>query len=203
MKYIGLFILGVMSFRTSQILIRIPILNYLNSNLAFSMFSLRYGLLVATIIVLTSGIFEEGGRFLFRNFLIGDEGKPVNLGKNKSILDPVVFGLGHGLCEAAYFFLPLIGSYSFMVLLPGLMERVIAIVFHVGMTVLVFKGFEVGKKYSYTLLAMLIHSAFNYVIVLNNIFKFGFGFMYGIWIIADIILMIWVYKQRNVFRRME
>lgn len=90
-----------------------------------------------------------------------------------------------------------------MVLLPGLMERVIAIVFHVGMTVLVFKGFEVGKKYSYTLLAMLIHSAFNYVIVLNNIFKFGFGFMYGIWIIADIILMIWVYKQRNVFRRME
>ena len=61
--------LGVLAFVVSQILIRIPILNYVNgTSTDFQMFSVMQPILFAVLLSISAGIFEEIGSF-YRNAL--------------------------------------------------------------------------------------------------------------------------------------
>ena len=151
LRYLYLLFLGFLSFFISQILIRIPLLNtFLYKNPHFIVFQIQNPLLTGCIIAVSAGIFEESFRFIFRKFLVGNSIK---------ISEPVTFGLGHSLMEIIYIFIPVILSSGLSVISPlAVAERVIATIFHIELSVIVWNGFLVNKKYLYLLSAVLLHS---------------------------------------------
>ena len=155
LRYLYLFLLGFLSFFSSQILIRIPLLNNLYKNPHFAVFQINNALLTGCLIAISAGIFEEVFRFLFRKFLVKESIK---------ISEPVIFGLGHSLMEIIYIFVPVI-------LASGL--SVIATIFHIELSIIVWNGFLANKKYLYLLLAILLHSLCDILIPVAASFGIG------------------------------
>ena len=150
LRYLYLFVLGFLSFLVSQILIRIPLLGILTKNPKFVIFQINNALLVGCLIAVSAGVFEEVFRFLFRQFLIRESVK---------ISEPIIFGLGHSLMEIIYIFAPIIISSGLSMISPlGIIERVIATLIHIELSIIVWNGFLANKKYLYLLLAVLPHS---------------------------------------------
>ena len=150
LRYLYLFVLGLLSFLVSQILIRVPLLGILTKNPRFIIFQINNALLVGCLIAVSAGIFEEVFRFLFRRFLVREGVK---------ISEPIIFGLGHSLMEIIYIFAPVILSSSLSVISPlGIIERIIATLIHIELSIIIWNGFLVNKKYLYLLLAILLHS---------------------------------------------
>ena len=150
LRYLYLFVLGLLSFLVSQILIRIPLLGILTKNPKFIIFQINNALLVGCLIAISAGIFEEVFRFLFRRFLVREGVK---------ISEPIIFGLGHSFMEIIYIFAPVILSSGLSVISPlGIIERIIATLIHIELSIIIWNGFLVNKKYLYLLLAILLHS---------------------------------------------
>ena len=150
LRYLYLFVLGFLSFLVSQILTRIPLLGILTKNPKFIIFQINNALLVGCLIAISAGVFEEVFRFLFRRFLVREGVK---------ISEPIIFGLGHSLMEIIYIFAPVILSSGLSVISPlGIIERVIATLIHIELSIIIWNGFLVNKKYLYLLLAVLLHS---------------------------------------------
>ena len=63
------------------------------SVIAFLTANQNWVLPVSILIVLSAGVFEEGFRFLFKKFLQRPDKSPYS--------QPLVFCVGHALCEAA------------------------------------------------------------------------------------------------------
>ena len=150
LRYLYLFVLGLLSFLVSQILTRIPLLGILTKNPKFIIFQINNALLVGCLIAVSAGVFEEVFRFLFRRFLVREGVK---------ISEPIIFGLGHSLMEIIYIFAPVILSSGLSVIRPlGIIERIIATLIHIELSIIIWNGFLVNKKYLYLLLAVLLHS---------------------------------------------
>ena len=150
LRYLYLFVLGFLSFLVSQVLIRVPLLGILTKNPQFIIFQINNALLVGCLIAVSAGVFEEVFRFLFRQFLIRESVK---------ISEPIIFGLGHSIMEIIYIFTPVIISSGFSVISPlGIIERIIATLIHIELSIIVWNGFLANKKYLYLLLAILLHS---------------------------------------------
>ncbi len=150
LRYLYLFVLGFLSFLVSQILTRIPLLGILTKNPKFIIFQINNALLVGCLIAISAGIFEEVFRFLFRRFLVREGVK---------ISEPIIFGLGHSLMEIIYIFTPVILSSGLSVISPlGIIERIIATLIHIELSIIIWNGFLANKKYLYLLLAVLLHS---------------------------------------------
>ena len=65
------YMLGVLAFVVSQILIRIPILNYVNGNSTeFQMFSVMQPVLFVLLLSISAGIFEEIARFIAMRYFM-------------------------------------------------------------------------------------------------------------------------------------
>ena len=82
LRYLYLFVLGLLSFLVSQILTRIPLLGILTKNPKFIIFQINNALLVGCLIAVSAGVFEEVFRFLFRRFLVREGVK---------ISEPIIF----------------------------------------------------------------------------------------------------------------
>lgn len=150
LRYIYLLMLGFLSFFISQIMLRIPLLNFLAKNPGFVVFQLQNTLLVGCLIAISAGVFEEVFRFLFRRFLVRDSIK---------IAEPVIFGLGHSLMEIIYIFTPVVLASGLSVISPlAVVERIFATLLHIEFSIIIWNGFLVNKKYLYLLLAVLLHS---------------------------------------------
>lgn len=156
LRYIYLLMLGFLSFFISQIMLRIPLLNFLAKNPGFVVFQLQNALLVGCLIAISAGVFEEVFRFLFRRFLIRDSIK---------IAEPVIFGLGHSLMEIIYIFTPVVLASGLSVISPlAVVERIFATLLHIEFSIIIWNGFLVNKKYSYLFLAILLHSLCDIII---------------------------------------
>ncbi len=85
------YMLGVLAFVVSQILIRIPILNYVNgTSTNFQMFSVMQPVLFVLLLSLSAGIFEEIARFIAMRYFM----------KQRDWQSGFLFGAGHGGIEA-------------------------------------------------------------------------------------------------------
>ena len=156
LRYIYLLMLGFLSFFISQIMLRIPLLNFLAKNPGFVVFQLQNALLVGCLIAISAGVFEEVFRFLFRRFLIRDSIK---------IAEPVIFGLGHSLMEIIYIFTPVVLASGLSVISPlAVVERIFATLLHIEFSIIIWNGFLVNKKYLYLFLAVLLHSLCDIII---------------------------------------
>jgi uncharacterized membrane protein YhfC len=122
---------------------------------------------------LTAGIFEEGSRWLAFRFLV----------KDHRLENGLMYGAGHGGIEsillvglsvlstaiAAYFYpqvfssiqLDIIAATPPWIALVGLWERLAAMAFHIGMSVLVLESFRRKQPY-YVGVAMAGHFFFNF-----------------------------------------
>ena len=76
----------------------------------------------------------------------------------------------------------------------GLYERLLAVIFHIGMTLLIWLGFNRMEKYRYLILAIFLHGFFDYFIILKNIFGFSNLILYGSWTLLCIFILIFIFK---------
>lgn len=157
------FLLGALAFVFSQVLIRIPILQYLqDNNTNYMAFSENNPVLFALIIMgLSAGIFEEFARYFMMTFFM----------KHRDWRSGFLFGMGHGGIEAillvgisALFILVSSPSDTFdMYLFVGGIERLFAILLHIGLSIMVLQGI-VQRKFFYIILAIIIHALVNTLI---------------------------------------
>lgn len=149
------FLLGILAFIGSQVLIRIPLLQYLQGNsTAYSMFQAMHPVLFAIVIGLTAGIFEEMARFFIMQFFM----------KQRDWQSGFLFGAGHGGVEAVLF----VGISAFTMMFSstanvynteffiGGIERFFAMLLHIGLSIIVLQG-VVQRKFLYVVLAIIIH----------------------------------------------
>ena len=83
-------------------------------------------LLIGVLIAFSAGVFEEGFRFLFKQVII----KP----RESAISQPIIFGLGHGIAEALIILGPAFVIAPISQLGVAILERFLAIILHVALT---------------------------------------------------------------------
>jgi len=156
------FLVGMSAFFISQILIRLPILQFILPHFLwferFQYAKIPYFLFLG----FTAGIFEETARLIFFKLFLKD---------HYQLYDGLAFGLGHGGIEAmllvglnaiAYLILNPLGKAGLettdsLSILAGGIERIFAITYHVGATLLILYGIRQGKSILFTLFAILLH----------------------------------------------
>ncbi len=195
-RAILVFFLGALCFLITQVFTRVPLLGWLQSEPGFILWAMSIPLLSGMLIALTAGIFEESGRFAFKALFL----KPAHT----RIWEPVIFGLGHGLCEAIWMFSMVWGSISVLqpsqLILP-IAERVFAITMHVGFSVMVWNGFQLEKRIRYLVLAILAHGAVDALIPLAGMFGWGVLALEGILAVVAGLLLIYMIYSRKYYRK--
>lgn len=190
-KRIYTFILGALCFIISQPLLRLPILNYLQGSTKFTLFYTLNPLLVGILIAFSAGIFEEGFRFLFKSYLL----KPVKT----DILEAITFGLGHGLAEAIIILGPFLFTVPFQSLTLGILERILAIILHIGLTVIVWNGFQLNKKIKYLIIAIVLHGSVNSLIPILSSTENAIILIEGALLLTDIFIITYIYKSKKIY----
>lgn len=149
------FLLGVIAFVGSQILFRIPILQYLqNNSISYTKFSVVQPVLFVILIGLSAGIVEEIAGFIMIRYFM----------KQRDWQAGFLFGAGHGGIEALLLVgvsvVPILFSITAPVLgtqlFVGGIERLFAMLLHIGLSIIVLQG-VVKRKFFYVLMAILIH----------------------------------------------
>ena len=162
-KLVVPFLLGVIGFLVSQVVLRLPLLAIIQSTAGYAAFATVQPLLATLLVCLSAGLFEETARYLLlRNYNKHFAG--FNLGV------PLAYGLGHGGLEAVL----LVGANCLVAMFtPGMVgvvtgpmdalagvERISAMMFHVGASIVIYQGVTRHKP-GYLVLAILLHTAYN------------------------------------------
>lgn len=190
-----LFFIGALAFFISQICIRIPVLTLVLPQFTwFQVLPLMpwaYGLFLGG----TAALFEEGARWIAMALLERRRRRHsgMALSGQECFRDGAVFGLGHGGIEAML----LVGLNAVVLLgvtvvtalsggealpLPADAggpfiagaERIFAMAFHIGASVIVMYGVRMGKAVRCFLLAFILHMAMDAaVVILPAVFRAG------------------------------
>ncbi|MCR1899678.1 YhfC family intramembrane metalloprotease [Irregularibacter muris] len=174
-------LVGGLTFFITQILIRIPALNYLNFRPWYIVHIASNTWILGLFLGFTAALFEEGGRFLAMRTLLRER---ITWFKG------FAFGVGHGGIEAILLVgVPYIkecitqfttGTSTLQmlsyknILLAGV-ERLLAMTIHVGLTFLVLYGIK-KKKIIYFLYALVAHTLVDAPIlwIRNPLFLWGY-----------------------------
>lgn len=189
------FFLGAACFIISQPLLRLPILQKLQQSTDFTLAYALNPILIGILIAFSAGLFEEGFRCLFKQFLL----KPIAC----PFAQPVIFGLGHGIAEAVYILGPAFQLIPPAQLELAVLERILAIILHVSLTVIVWNGFQKGQTGLYLLLAIAVHGGINSLIPLFASHPNAVMLIEGALFIADIGLIVYVWRSRKYYVKEE
>lgn len=156
------FLLGVLAFSISQLLLRIPLLDLLQKHsTTYILIGSTKPILFALILGFSAGIFEELARYLLMKFFM----------KKKDWTSGFIFGLGHGGVEAVLFlglgaltalFSPVSFIYGGEYFLGGA-ERFFAITLHISLSIIVLRS-VVERRIVFLIVAILIHGITNSLI---------------------------------------
>lgn len=198
---------GALMFTISQIVLRIPILQYLNKQPGVISFAKSNTIVYMLLIALSAGVFEEVARFVGMKYMLKDK---------LSWKNGIAFGIGHGGIEAILIVgityianivasilingghkIPqasiIIDTPSYMFLIGG-MERAFTIALHMALTMIVLEG-VMKKQKKYLGYAILLHTLVDFVAVCNkNIF-----IIEGFTCVVAIISVISLIKSKNKF----
>lgn len=156
---------GALTFCFFQVLVRIPLLQLVLRNQAWYIaFSQTQPILYALFLGATAALFEEGGRFVVMSLF---------LKKQRSPLDGVAFGVGHGGIEALLFAginaILMLATQTFTatpnLIFAGGVERLSAMAMQIGFSVMVMKSVR-EKNILWLLLAFAIHTVSDFGVVL-------------------------------------
>lgn len=221
-QFVKPFLVGALVFLVSQVVLRIPLLNGVVAKTDwFYNMSVLNPILYAVFLGLTVGIFEEVGRFI--GFEIGlkknrrwYDGIAFGLGHGgiEAILFAgissiqnlyVIFSLNNGTFNSS-----LVGaseetvrgifdSTSSIMVLYGGIERISAIIMHIGFTMLVLYGINKGKKALYLLWAILAHGVVDTTVVVVQQAGASIHMVELICIVFAIILLFGTIKVKGRF----
>lgn len=193
------FVLGVATFLVSQVFTRIPLLTYLKTTPGFVAFSLAQPALVAVLVALSAGVFEEGGRYVAMTLAR----------RHRTYADALAFGMGHGGVEAV-----LVGLNSLYVLVsrpdilaansPGMIalsgiERLLAMTLHIGLSVLVMHAVA-HKKPLWLGVALLLHTLVDAAVGLFPLWGLGFAAIEGWLALCTLVTAVLALGLRRAFR---
>lgn len=187
------FLMGAACFIISQPLLRLPILQHIQKSTSFVLAYTLNPLLIGILVALSAGIFEEGFRFLFKQFFI----KPSECGFEQ----PIIFGLGHGITEALIILIPALSLAPVSQLGLAFLERVLAIILHVNLTILVWNGFQKKQKMLYLLIAIVIHGFVDSLIPVFSSFPNSVLLIEGTLAVVDILMTGYSYYSRKYYVR--
>jgi len=197
-RFVFVFFLGALCFLITQVFTRVPLLNWIQGEPGFLIWSMTYPLFSGVLIPFTAGIFEESGRFAFKSLAL----KPAQ----SQISEPIIFGLGHGLCEVVWIFSAFWGSISLLqpsqLILP-VVERLLAIAIHVGFSMMIWNGFQLDKRVRYLILAIAGHGLVDAFIPLAGKFGWGVFALEGIIAVIAGLLLIYVFYSKKYYRKEE
>lgn len=185
------FLMGGICFTVAQPLLRMPILNLLQNSTKIVLYSNIYPILVGVLIALSAGIFEEGFRFVFKKTLFKKDNMDIGI--------PILFGLGHGLTEAIMILFPAFQVLPMSGWILPLVERILAIAIHIGLTVIVWNGFALDKRIKYLLIAIFTHGAINSTIPILSLFTKSILLIEGMFLVIAILMVIYVYGSRKIY----
>ena len=197
------FLLGVLAFVVSQMLLRLPLLEFLQKNSTdFIFFSMTQPVLFAILLGLSAGVFEETARFIAMRYIM----------KQRDWLSGFLFGTGHGGIEAVifvgipafqYVFSPFAITFGDQFFIGGI-ERFFAIILHIGLSIIVLQA-VVHKKIYYLLVAILIHTLVNASIGIIPLFISGgqvvivLEIVIAIVALAVLLYTLWI-KRKGVLQ---
>ena len=189
---ISWFLLGMLCFFISQPLLRFPLLKWIQGTTKFIIWSISYPILLMIAIALSAGIFEEGFRFIFKQFLV----RP----KESAFLQPILFGLGHGFMEVLVLFIPNINQIIIMGTLSiAIIERVIAIIAHIFFTIIVWNGFQRNKKAQYLILGILAHGLLDLVALIAPYLGLSIWMVEGIFALFDVVGIAYIIHSKKYY----
>ncbi|MCH4287163.1 MULTISPECIES: YhfC family glutamic-type intramembrane protease [Bacillota] len=183
------FVVGMLAFVISQMVLRLPLLSIMTQQRSISLFTLKHPVLYILILAFTAGLFEETARLI---------GFQCIKKKHASIYDAFAFGLGHGGIEAMLLIgIPLLSvSTDLSSVLLACGERILAIAFHVAMSIIVWYGVKEHKNY-YIGLAIVLHMLLDCYAILGN----------QTWVIEGYILIltviVWIVLYQTIIKRVR
>jgi uncharacterized membrane protein YhfC len=165
------FLIGAAAFTLSQLVLRIPLITMVLPNFTWYQLMQLNPYLSGVFLGLTAGIFEETARLIFmKQFL-----------KNRTRKeDGLAFGLGHGGIEAmllvgingivTMFMYPAgyidLADVGYLTILISGLERISALMFPVGASLIVLYGIRIHHFVRYTFLAILLHALLDSMLVI-------------------------------------
>jgi uncharacterized membrane protein YhfC len=185
------FLMGAACFIISQPLFRLPILESLQQSTGFMLAYTLNPLLIGIIIAFTAGIFEEVFRFVFKLFLL----KPAEC----QFSQPIIFGLGHGIAEALIILVPAFMIVSISQLWLAILERGLAIILHVTLTVVVWNGFQKKQRVLFLLIAIAIHGTVDSLIPILMPFANSVIIIEGALAAIDVLMIVYVIRSRKYY----
>jgi len=191
MKKAYWFLLGSACFIFSQPLLRLPILAQLQQSTDFTLAYTLNPLTIGILIALSAGVFEEGTRFLFKQFLL----KP-----DKCVfIQPILFGLGHGIAEAAIILVPAFAAVPLAQFGLAFLERALAVILHVALTVVVWNGFQKQRRVYYLLAAMAVHGFVDALIPILSPLSNSALLIEAALAAVDMLIVIYAFYSRKYY----
>lgn len=192
-EYLKFFLFGVLGFFISQIVLRLPLLTLVQGTSFYQEANLFYPVLVVFLLSLSAALFEEPARYLFLRMA------------RKIPFDtkiPIAYGLGHGGLEALLmvgisYAVMIVTQFDFLSNQDGLVfwagfERISAMIGHIALSVVVYAAVCTQKK-RYLLLAIALHTLFNFSIVLD-LTGLPIGLL-EIIIFGEALVLVYIAKQ--------
>jgi uncharacterized membrane protein YhfC len=190
-KKIFWFILGAACFIISQPLLRLPLLQSISQSTQYSLAYLFYPFLIGIAIALSAGIFEEGFRFLFKQFFLRPGACEFS--------QPIIFGLGHGIAEALYILLPALSIAPISQLGMAFLERALTIILHVTLTVVVWNGFQKKQRILYLIIAIVLHGLVDSLAPILLPVRNGVLWIEGLIFVIDLALIAYALYSRKYY----
>ena len=182
-RMILLFLAGVLCFLVSQILFRIPLLTHFNYEL--TLLGLKNSVLLWLLLGFSAGVFEEGFRFLF-HFLF----------PRGNYQEALFFGFGHGIFEALWLFVNILHSGGILSGI-GVLERVIAVLFHMTLTACIWRGCVQGRAWRGLCTAIFLHGITDALIGPMNQAGLSVWTIEAFFALVSVVVFIFEWKQRK------
>jgi len=193
------FLLGVIAFVGSQVLIRIPLLEYLQTHsTTYAMFSAMRPVLFAVVIGLSAGVLEEMARFVMMYFLM----------KQRDWQSGFLFGAGHGGIEALLFvglgsvtmlFSPTANVHDLDFFVGGI-ERFFAMLLHIGLSIIILQA-VVQKRFFLVVLAIVIHGCMDALVGILPLFMPPNTALIAIEVLVAIVSLLVFWYSLRIKRR--
>ena len=115
-------------------------------------------------------------------------------------LQPLLFGLGHGLMEVLVLFIP---NFTQMLIMGTLfiatVERVIAVISHIFFTFIIWNGFQKNKKVLHLFLAILAHGLLNTVALIALFLGLNIWMVEGILALFAFIGIVYIIYSKKYY----
>lgn len=206
-------LVGALMFIVFQVITRIPLMGYIQSQSWYGPLASSNLIITAVLIAFSAALFETAGRYIGLKFLLKKQLERKNA---------IAYGIGHGGIEAIYlvgitYIMNIIASFmmnsgslsgpslsplttiSSEIFLTAGVERFFTMLFHIGLSLLVYYGIT-NRKRAYILYCLLLHTIVDGSIIILQINGVSDWFIEACIAVIGILSLIFIIKSKNMGR---